>query len=102
MRAHAFVAIALAVAATACTSNPKVSVQRIDPARWGVEIVRCSIDGTDEGARADLEQVGVRRCRHGHDAEVQDVNRTWMGDAFRGECPAVRLRATVVCKGDAR
>lgn len=100
MNLRALAAVPIALALTACTSNPKISIRKAGPDRWDLDIVRCSYDGASEGALADADAVGARRCRRGHVVESTSAERTWLGSAFHGECPAIRLLATVVCKGD--
>ncbi|WP_156170521.1 hypothetical protein [Luteimonas sp. FCS-9] len=94
--------MAIVALAAACTSNPKVSTQRVGPGRWHVDVVRCSVDGAPAAALADVDRVAARRCPGGHALDGQTSESAWLGNAVRGECPAIRVRAQVVCKGDAR
>ena len=93
------VILAIAGGAGACTRNPDISVRRLTPDRFEVAVVRCAPDAQAARALEDVEAVAARRCRHGHTIDAAAPERSWLGNAFLGECPAIRVRATVVCKG---
>lgn len=92
-------ALLLATILSGCISNPKVSAERKNDGAWALGVTACSYSGERSEVVDELNRQAAKRCRHGWEVVDRQVNdRVMLGNAVFGECPAVRVSATVLCK----